>query len=324
METPDARPPGGADARTGSDGSARETFQDCRGAAFTPAPDQGWRHTASEILVETGSPNHSGQDVVTPPGATSLPGKFTYGTLSADLEDEDVRVFLYDCQTWRDLGAFATDGDGRIAAPLDPTPPVGVYEVRFQVLGDQSLTTSYLWVLPLGTRLIVTDIDGTMTQSDSELFMQMYDGSHVPVPYPGAVALTTSYRELGYVVFYLTGRPYWLTPHTRGWLNDLAFTPGPLRVTDSNADSIPSESGVGDFKKGVLTGHMGTGYPFDAAYGNATTDIYAYLGAGFAPGDVWIIGDHAGEQGTNAANGTWEPRVAEVQALPAVTQPFDW
>jgi hypothetical protein len=39
---------------------------------------------------------------------------------------------------------------------------------------------------------------------------------------------------------------------------------------------------------------------------------------------VWIIGDHAGEQGTNAANGTWEPRVAEVQALPAVTQPFDW
>jgi hypothetical protein len=39
---------------------------------------------------------------------------------------------------------------------------------------------------------------------------------------------------------------------------------------------------------------------------------------------VWIIGDHAGEQGTHPITADWAPRVAEVDALPAVTQPFDW
>jgi hypothetical protein len=39
---------------------------------------------------------------------------------------------------------------------------------------------------------------------------------------------------------------------------------------------------------------------------------------------VWIIGDHAGEQGTHPVMGDWAGRVAEVSALPAVPQPFDW
>jgi hypothetical protein len=314
---------GGADARPGGDGGAG-TFRDCRGAAFTPAPAESWRHdTQTPIIVASGSPNHSGQDVLTTGGPASLPGKFSYGTFGKDLEDEDVRVWLWDCSTWQELGDFTTDRDGRLAAPLAATPGIGVFEVRFEVLGDQSQVSSFLWVVPAGTRLIVTDIDGTMTQSDRELFEQMYDGSHVPVPYPGAVDLTLAHRERGYLVFYLTGRPYWLTRHTRDWLRDLGFSPGPLRVTDSESQSVPSESGVGDFKKGVLTAHQ-TSFDFDFAYGNATTDIYGYLGAGFPPEDVWIIGDHGGEQGTHAVDGTWVPRVTEVRALPSVAQPFSW
>jgi hypothetical protein len=321
----DAPPP---DARDFVDADPGQPFRTCRGRAYTLAPDEPWRHDIqTPITTAAGAANHSSQDQIDPDGATvTLPGKFTYGVVSADLEDEDIRVSIDDCTGWQELGAFATNSDGRIAVPVPAgmLPGPGVYEARFQVLGDQSTTYSFVWVLPRGTRIALTDIDGTMTQSDYELFMQMADGSHVPVAYPGAIDLTLAHAERGHVVVFLTGRPYWLSNHTRDWLADLAFTPGPFHGTDSNGEAVPSEGGVGAFKRGYLQSLLAAGYEIDVGYGNASTDIYAYLMAPLPAEDVWIIGEHAGEQGTNAATDTWVPRVAEVQALPMVTQPFTW
>ena len=316
------RPDGGGGGGGGDD-AVSSTFVTCRGRAATPAPGQDWRHLTTSVVVATGAANHSAQDVIAHPGAApSLPGKFSYGVISKDLDDEDVRVTLDDCSGWRDLGVPATNGDGRIAVSAPATLGPGVYEVHFQVLGDGSTTTSYLWILPTGTHVVVSDIDGTLTESDSQLFMQILDGSHVPVPYPGAVALTTAHGAKGALVVYLTGRPYWLTRQTRDWIANLGFAPGPLHVTDSNEEAVPAESGVGAYKLAWLQGLRTQGYVIDFAYGNATTDIYAYLGAGIAADAVWIIGDHAGEMGTHAVTGAWTARVAEVAALPAVSQPF--
>jgi hypothetical protein len=305
--------------------SGRQTFRWCTGRAFTPAAKEDFRHTASDLLVLASDPSHSAEDLIALPGdPATLVARFSYSVFATDLGDEDVRVFIDDCSDFQSLGDFATDDDGRVtvSAPADLGP--GVYEIRFQVLGDQSTTASYLWVLPPGTRVVVTDIDGTLTASDSELFMQVLDGSHVPVAYPGAVELTDGHGALGSVIVYLTGRPYWLTQKTRDWTADLAFAPGPLRVAPSEGDALPGESGVGDYKLAWLEGLVAQGYVVDFAYGNATTDIYAYLGAGFDPSLVWIIGDHAGESGTNAASDSWQPRVNELSALSPVRQPFDW
>jgi hypothetical protein len=315
--------PAGAGGRGGTGGSGPSAFASCRGRALSPAPTQDWRHLTTSVVVAAGAANHAAQDVIAAPGAApSLPGKFTYGVVSKDLEDEDVRVVLDDCAGWRDLGTALTDSDGRMAVTAPASLSPGVYEVRFQVLGDASGTLSYLWILPAGTRVIVSDIDGTLTQSDSELFMQILDGSHVPVPYPGGVDLTNGHAGKGSIVVYLTGRPYWLTQRTRDWIANLGFAPGPLHVTDSNEEAVPAESGVGAFKRAWLQGLTANGYAIDFAYGNATTDISAYLGAGLAANIVWIIGDNGGQMGTHAVVGSWTARVAEVQALPAVTQPF--
>jgi phosphatidate phosphatase PAH1 len=237
-----------------------------------------------------------------------------------------VAVWIDDCAGWRALGEHLTDSDGRIAVdvPADVVTTPGVYEARFQVLGDRSLTTAYVWLLPRGTHVVVTDIDGTMTTSDSQLFQQILDGSHVPVPYPGAVDLTTGHAGRGQVVVFLTGRPYYLTQRSRDWLRDLAFAPGPLHGTDSNTEAVPSQAGVGDFKKHFLMGLVAAGYDIDVAYGNATTDIYAYLGAGIPAARIWIIGSNGGMQGTHAVSDTWAPRVTEVRGGPVVLQPFDW
>ncbi|HUQ07787.1 MAG TPA: hypothetical protein VM261_35075 [Kofleriaceae bacterium] len=316
------RPPGDGDASVPAG-----RFRTCTGRAYTPAATQAWRHdTQTPITLAAGSPNHAAQDQIEPTLAVTLPGKFTYGTVSKDLEDELVRVSIDDCSAWRSLGDFATDDDGRISVPVpsDIFTSPGVHEVRYQVLGDASTTTSFVWVLPRGTRIALTDIDGTMTQSDSELFQQIFDGSHVPVAYPGAVDLTTTHAARGHVVLYLTGRPYWLTQKTRDWVRDLSFARGPLHVTDSNGEAVPSESGVGAFKRDYITALLADGYVIEHAYGNASTDIYAYLGAGLPADDVWIIGSHGGEQGTHAATDSWTARVGEVSALPAVDQPFDW
>jgi hypothetical protein len=314
------------DAPTGDGTAERPKFQRCTGRAYTPAPrDEHWRNRiTTPIVTAAGAANHSGKDMFAKPDeASALPGKFTYGLISKDLQDEDVLVFLDNCREWVSLGRFTTDSDGRMTAPA-PVLPAGVYEVRFQVGGDQSTTTSFLWVLPTGTRAVVSDIDATLTTSDSQVFRQILDGSHIPETYPNAVELTKVHEERGYLVFFMTGRPYWLSDKTRGYLASRGFAIGPLRVADSNTDILPTEGSVGTYKLANLNALIAGGLVVDFAYGNATTDIYAYLGAGIPADRTWIIGDHAGEQGTHAVTGDWVGRVTEVGALPAVAQPFDW
>lgn len=313
----------GLDAPPGTP-AQRQTFQRCTGRAYTPAPDEGWRHDiATPITTAAGAANHAGKDIIARYGASAtLSAKLSYGAVSKDLEDEDVLVVVDDCSGWRSLGRARTDDDGRVQVAA-PMLPVGAYEVRFQVAGDRTVTTSVLWVLPGGTRFVVSDIDATLTTSDGELFEQIFAGL-VPPAYPDGAALMAAHAERGHVVMYLTGRPYWLSEMTRTWLADEQFVPGPLRVTDSNRDILPTEGSVGTFKRAQLAELVAAGFVIDAAYGNATTDISAYLGVGVDPSSVWIIGAHAGERGTHAVTDSWSARAGEVAASRKIAQPFDW
>jgi hypothetical protein len=312
----------GPDAPAGPE--PRQTFQRCTGRAYTPAADEGWRHDiATPIVTLAGDANHAGKDIIARHGAAAtLRAKLTYGVVSKDLEDEDVLVVLDDCTGWRSLGRATTNDDGRVQVAA-PMLPVGAYEVKFQVAGDQSVTTSVLWVLPAGTRFVVSDVDATLTTSDAELAEQIFAGL-VPPAYPMAAELMAAHAERGHVVMYLTGRPYWLSEMTRDWLAEKQLPPGPLRVTDSNSDMLPTEGSVGAFKRAQLAELVAAGFVIDAAYGNATTDISAYLGIGLDPARVWIIGAHAGERGTHAVSESWSQRAGEVAASAPVAQPFDW
>lgn len=296
-------------------------FQRCVDHPFQPAPDEDWRHTGSSIVAAM-SARHSAADIFAHPNTTPYVGaKLAYGTVSKDLEDEDVLAYLDTCNGWRALGRGKTDEDGRARVML-PALPAGVYEVRFQVAGDQSMTSAFAYILPEGTHVVVADIDGTLTKSDLELTHQIFDGSYVPEAYPDADRLMRAHADLGHVIVYMTGRPYWESIPTRAWLDGRNFPRGLVRLADSNEAIFPTESSVGDFKRAKLRAIADAGYIVDAAYGNATTDISAYLDTGLAPSIVWIIGDHAGERGTNAATGSWTTRADEVSASPAVAQPF--
>jgi phosphatidate phosphatase PAH1 len=297
----------------------------CVGRTFTPDPKQKWKKWTSGI-VALGRPRHAGRDEIVAEGASvTIKGKFAYGSVSKDLEGETVRLFIDDCTGWKKVADLTTNSDGRAERNLGVLP-LGVYEIRFQVMGDQSLAPATLWVLPRGTHLTVFDIDGTLTIDDGELvhevFSDIFFDEYVPQAYPSARELVQAHEGIGHIPVYLTGRPYWLTFHTRRWLTGGDFPLAPLRVTDSNTTSLPTEGNVGTYKKNFLTGLQSAGFVIDFAYGNASTDIYAYLGAGIPAALTWIIGKHAGEQGTNAVTGSWAARTAEVENLPAVEQPF--
>lgn len=307
--------------------AAGPRFRSCRGRPAPAAVRRPWRHShRSPLTTGVGDANHSAHDAIGERAeAVKLRGKFAYGWISKDLEDESVAVWIDDGTGWVALGEHVTDDDGRIEVDLPAgvvTAP-GVYEAAFQVIGDGSRTSALVWILPRGSRLALTDIDGTLTSSDFQVFAQILDGRHVPVAYSGAVDLTAAHAERGHIVLYLTGRPYYLTRASRDWLAGLGFAPGPLHVTDSNHEAAPTERGVGDFKLRFIERLITAGYTVDVAYGNAATDVRAYLEAGLAPGQVWIIGSHGGLQGTHAGTHDWRERAAAVAAGPSVIQPFD-
>ena len=296
-------------------------FQTCVDHPFANPPEEDWRHTSSS-LIAVASPKHSAGDVIAYPNTTPYVGaKLTYGPTSKDLEDEDVLAFVDTCTGWRSLGRGTTDDEGRVRVKLPPLP-IGVYEVRFQVAGDRTTTSALAYMLPSGTHLVVTDIDATLTTSDAAVFQQIFDGSYVPAAYPDADRLIQAHAARGHFPLYLTGRPYWLSEPSRAWLAEKRFPRGALRVADSNADILPTEASVGAYKLARLQALVDGGYVIDAAYGNATTDIYAYLGAGIAADAVWIIGTHAGEQGTHAVADTWASVADTVAADAPVVQPF--
>jgi phosphatidate phosphatase PAH1 len=69
-----------------------------------------------------------------------------------------------------------------------------------------------------------------------------------------------------------------------------------LHTTASLGEELPTNGGVGTYKRDTLRAwEHDPGLVFVAAYGNATTDIFAYAQAGIAPSATYIVGAHGGE-----------------------------
>ncbi len=286
---------------------------------FPDLPSVEWTHLGNEIVAHIAEPRHFARDAVTTPGApVRLSAKMTYGDASKDLEDARVRILLQTCTGWKKLGTVTTNDEGWARLRLKAAPAAGIYRVYFQVLADGTLTSSRLWVVPHGTKVAVFDIDGTLTTRDAEEFTAVKNEllerpRYVPKMYPGARRLTQFFARRGYLVVYLTGRPYLLEPQTRRWLNAKGMAKGVLRLTTTNAQVWPSAGAVGVFKLAEVKWLRARGLDVRFGFGNATTDIGAYLGAGLPAKRVWIIGPHAGAKGTHAAHGGWKKALTKLR-----------
>lgn len=298
-------------------------FRTCTALPYTPGDPTGFEHLGNEVVAASGGPTHHAQDVVTRSDqAATVSAVFQYSALAVDIADEVVRVSLDTCDGWRDLGEVRTDGDGRATVEMGEALAPGVYHLVYQVAADATLASAYLWSLPGGTRMALFDIDGTLTTADTELWKEILLGDYVPEAYPSAANLTAAHADRGHIPIYLSGRPSTLNATTRAWLDEGEFAHGVVHVTDSGSGVLPTDSGVGAFKRDFLRSLTDAGLSIDLAYGDGSTDIFAYLSAGLPAGQVWIIGTHAGEEGTHAVQDSWTARAAEVASGPPVEQPF--
>ncbi len=271
----------------------------CRKEASDFSPKGTYRHSRSRLLVTTqGDPKHAAVDNVVVAGSqTSLKGKFSYGSTSKDLEDEDVTLLLRSPScSWKRMSTVRTDDDGWASFPIaasDLSEP-GVYGVELAVEADGSRAAGWLFVLPKRTRAVLFDVDATLTTSDNEIIDEVMSGK-VPEKRPSAEQVAQGYAERGFVLAYVTGRPYLLSDSTRRWLDDHAFPLGVLRTTDRVREASPSDEGVGRFKEKAIAELKASGLDFKVAYGNALTDICAYKRNGIDPKRTFILGPHGGK-----------------------------
>jgi hypothetical protein len=159
------------------------------------------------------------------------------------------------------------------------------------------------------TTVVITDIDETMTTSDSEWLTQVALPFHDPEMRPRANDLMVAWQERGYRVMYITARGDDLflldgrnaREATIDWLAAHRF---PFRPDDVFlADGVGALFDADGYKAGVLRGLQRQGYEVVWAYGNADTDILAYKEAGIPNDHQFLVGDLAGTMGVNGVPG---------------------
>jgi hypothetical protein len=143
----------------------------CAGPEVGPA--RGWRHKRnSAVSTLLGDPAHAAGDPMVNPGSSAqVEGKFAYGTVSKDLQDEDVTLWLQvSCGRWLPVTTARTDGDGRARFAIDAAriPVAGAYPFELVVHGDGSRAQGHIYVVPRGQPAVLFDVDGTLTTGDDQ------------------------------------------------------------------------------------------------------------------------------------------------------------
>ena len=252
-----------------------------------------------------GNPGGASASIYLADDATPASGAITYrgakartiptgGLFANPFVGESVSIWNYDAasDTWEDHGRATTDDNGQYAIDGDGyVAPNG--EPVYSILeGDGTCAEQYDTLLPPGTKVIVTDIDGTLTTDDAELIMQVPDESYVPKMMTAGNTLIQTWSMKGYPIIYLTARPHHFRTESRVWLRDHDFPVGAMITSN-----MTNEADV--YKTAWLKRMFETyGWVPVAAYGNADTDIIAYENAGIPKNKTFIVGPLAGMSGT--------------------------
>lgn len=241
------------------------------------------------------------------------------GLFATALAGENVSLWAYDeaGAAWSTLGRGQTDGEGYYEIAPSSGFKAAVGQPVYSLLeADGSCAEHYEVSLPSGTKFVLTDIDGTMTLSDEELFKQIKEGSYDPLENASASALMNKWHDKGYEIVYLTARPHNFRAETRAWLVAHGFPVGGV----ISANTLVFDQSARDYKsawaKRLLEDY---GWKVVAAYGNAESDIQAYEDAAIPKNITFIVGPFAGASGTQTiADNDYGDHIAEfVEPYPA-------
>jgi hypothetical protein len=220
----------------------------------------------------------------------------TGGLFSKPLQGERVSLWFYDqgAAAWTAIGRTETDQSGGYELPDTGFVAPNLQPIYAMLEADGSCAEHHDFLVPPGTKVIVTDIDGTLTLNDNELLMEIVDEGYVQVMMGAAARLTNAWAAKRYPVIYLTARPHLLRNETQVWLRDQGFAPGPMITSNGSPDAAVYKTA---WLRRMITE---LGWVPVAVYGNAATDITAYEAAGIPKDRTFIVGELAGMSGTVA------------------------
>lgn len=283
---------GGSPAGGGAPGAWCAPIPACDLPSPSPGPAADWRHDIeSPIIVATGDPNHRGRDLFLNPGDPQwIIGKFSYGILDKDLKDEDVDIYvLRGCAgSWEKLGTATTTSDdqhptvegvddsgGRVyfQVPKGKELGLGRHRVHLVVKGDLSTTDLFIEVVPAKTPVFVSDVDGTLTTTETEEFQKLLTGALPGVHVDAANAFKLLVKK-GYHPLYLTARPEWLVSRTREFLKTYDFPPGIVHTTLSLTGAVGGSAAT--YKSTELEQLAAKGMSPSFGFGNTASDADAY------------------------------------------------
>lgn len=304
-ETPGGTPSGGSSGATPGSSGATPALPAC---VARPACDgtsgpttgaaRGFAHTMSQVTTTLGSANHRGRDQIVVAGdAQWIIGKFAYGVNDKDIHDEEVDVFVErGCSgSWEKLGTVKTTNDGEHASvlgvdddggriffeiPKAKELPLGRHRVRLFVAGDASTTDLIIEVVAKGAKIVVTDVDGTLTSSENAEYGALLTGSQ-PDVHVDAPKVLQALAGKGYVPVYVTARPEWLTGRTRELVTHHALPHGIVHPTPGLTGAVGASAS--SYKSATLERLVMQGLRIAWAFGNTDTDAAAYQNAKILP-----------------------------------------
>jgi hypothetical protein len=283
--------PGEADTGAGTGkGDAGEAVPDVRCDGEPAAGKAGdFRHFTSDVISQLGDPKHRGFDLVTSAGSETqtIEGWISYGFTDKALEDEDVDVFACRAGEWRRAGTARTDDEGHFALGLLGVDrlPIGMRDLFVSVVGDRTGVGFLGYVAPDGARLLVSDVDGTLTSSENAFLETVVLGIE-PDARAGAPRAYDAVTAKGHQLVYVTARGNQYTTATRDWLDHKSFPRGPVRLSPSFV-TLPGTDTI-DYKTRTIAALSAAGLEVAAGVGNRASDVEAYISVGVAPDRIFI------------------------------------
>jgi hypothetical protein len=262
-------------------GGPPTTGEPTKGALPPPAPSapadaaKAFRHRRSRAVAAPGAPTPRARAVLAADGAAAASdAKLAYGPADKDLADEDVRIDREIAgPAWSPIGTARTDRDGRIHGSAGALA-LGSHRLRVTVIGDGTSTELAVVVVPRGQSVFVSDVDGTLTESETAELPALFERK-LPDVHRSAAEVFRKLAGRGLVPVYLTARPDWLLARTRRLLATNEFPPGVVITERSTSGRFGS--GAAAFKKRELESLVANGRTrIEWAFGNMPSDAETY------------------------------------------------
>ncbi len=266
-------------------------------------PGEGFVHKAPR-----GNPFHRGFDQLFAEGEDQwVVGRFSYGNFVArgELKGERIDIYLLrGCgTTWQKLASVQTseqknqfpsvegidDREGQIVfkIPDEQRLELGRHRLRLVVAGDRTAADLYIEVLPQGSPLFVSDVDGTLTTSEFEELGSVIAGNKLSEANPFAASELSQLVAKGYRPYYLTARAENLFQRTREFLEARQFPVGAVETSQAGLLGLTGGKAV-NFKTAAIKRLEARGFAVIGAFGNTKTDAEAYANAGIPVGQRYF------------------------------------